>query len=93
MLGKMNNLSKKTKFQFALNLMISTGMLLVVVAVPVGIALGFQSYFELHLEMRHSIMFGAVLTISMIVLGFIFYWSGMRILRRHNTTSATAKNN
>jgi len=64
------------------NLLFTTGMLLVLVSLPMGIFLALQSYRELHYDWRWAILAGVVVTIGVALVGSLFYSLGKLIVRQ-----------
>ena len=60
--------------KWMINLMGSTGILLIVEALPVGFFMLFYICFKEHVEARFEIIPIAEMTISILVTGVIFYW-------------------
>jgi Na+/proline symporter len=83
---------KRSEPEFIVGLMWSTGILLVVVAVPVGICAAQTWYSEFPKERREIIIIGLAFMLLMAFMGIVLYLLGMRGAKRLRRISATTNN-
>ena len=84
----MNTSPKPSTIDKLLGLMIITGFMLLVTALPVGIALSLQDHYTSHLDWHWAIIGGAVLTAATAIIGSIFLCIGEFIVQRRRNTRA-----
>ena len=75
-------MSKRTRSNILLSLMFSSGFLLLISSLPVGVGLALQSYYEVHLERREAFIVAAAVTVFIAVLGGVLLFIGEFIVKR-----------
>ena len=86
----MSDLPKRSTSDILIGLLFSTGIMLVVTALPLGIVFTFQYYHDLHDDLRWAIIGGGIMTIVTALIGFLSYGIGRLIMkgrRRKNKIS------
>jgi membrane protein DedA with SNARE-associated domain len=78
----MHNTSKPSGSYTYVNLFFSTGILLVVGALPFGIALALYGYFKIHIDQLWVIVVAIAATITFVLLGCLSYCIGNLIVKR-----------
>jgi hypothetical protein len=74
---------KRSKTDLVLNLMIFSGMMLIVTALPVGLVMTLQFYAQFHAALRDAAWAGAIMTALIAVTGGTLLPLGMYLLKRH----------
>jgi len=77
---------KRTKADICLNLMVMSGMMLVVLAIPIGMTLTLQSYFQIHQPIYESTVIGVSMLLVMVFTGVLLYRLGLYLLKRRRKT-------
>jgi amino acid transporter len=74
---------KRSNRNILLGLMIASGFMLVVTALPVGVMMTWQGFHDAHLGWHWAIIGGIVMTIAIGGLGSLFICVGHFIVKRH----------
>lgn len=78
----MSALPKRSNSDILIGLLFSTGIMLVVTALPLGIVFAFQFYHDLQDDSRWAIIGGGIMTIVTALIGFLSYGIGTLIMKR-----------
>jgi hypothetical protein len=78
----MSTLPKRPVSSILLGLMFSTGIMLLIVAIPIGFTTVFQERFKSHSDWRWSVIAGVVITSVIALIGGMSLGLGMFISRR-----------
>ena len=89
----MSNSSRPSTSDKLLGLLIITGFMLLLTALPVGIFLSLQDHYEFHSDWHWAIMLGAVMTIATAIVGGVFLCIGELIVKRRRKTQERTTNN
>jgi hypothetical protein len=85
-MGSMSNSPKSTTAEKLLGLMIITGFILLLVALPMGLVFALQEHYTFHSDWRWAIIVGLVMTTAAAIIGGIFLGVGELIVQRHRKT-------
>jgi len=78
----MSDLPKRSNADILLGLLFSTGIMLIIVALPVGIELAFLIYRRFQKDLYWAIIGGAAMTAVVAIIGVLSYGIGTLILKR-----------
>jgi cytochrome c biogenesis protein CcdA len=67
----MSDSPNRSNSDILIGLLFSTGIMLVVTALPLGIVFAFQFYHDLHDDLRWAIIGGGIMTIVAAIIGFL----------------------
>jgi hypothetical protein len=82
----MSTSSKQRTSDKLLGLLIITGFMLLITALPIGIVLTLQDHYQVHSDWHWAIMQGAVMAIAAAVFGGLFLCIGTLIVNRRRRT-------
>ena len=89
----MSAASKPSTSDKLLGLLIITGFMLLITALPLGIVLCLQNHYKFHSDWRWAIAQGAVMTIATAVVGGMFLCTGEFIVKRRRKIQARTTQN